>query len=107
MAQHRRPPPAARLALLALLALAAGAAAQGGGIPLLDAAPSQSTALSSVGGCGSGNGIGPNMDECMLQDNIKVGDQHEYTFTVPERMEGDAPFSILITAKSVGGLVQM
>jgi len=96
--------------LLVLLALAAAAAIAGTaaqGIPLLDVEPSQSTALSGVSGCGTGAGLEPNMDGCTLEDNIKVGDQHEYFFTVPERMEEDAPFSILITAKSIGGMVEL
>lgn len=41
------------------------------------------------------------------QDNIKINDVHEYTFTVPDQAESDNPFGLLLTAKSVGGLVEL
>lgn len=65
------------LLLVALAAPAASAAGfsgrpGGGGGGILELAPSQSEPLSSIAGCG-GSTIAGNMDECQLEDNIKIG----------------------------------
>jgi hypothetical protein len=104
---------AARPLLAALLALALVAAAapparaqDDNPASVFDLVPSQVDALSAVSGCG-GASLGPNLNDCVLEDNIRIGDNHEYTFVVPDRTSGDEPFSVLLTAKSIGGFVEM
>jgi hypothetical protein len=80
-------------------------AAQSDGLQVMQIAPTQTLPLSAAPGCG-GDMLGPTMDTCMLEDTIKRGAVHEYTFVVPQRMSGK-PFSVLVTAKSVGGHVDM
>jgi hypothetical protein len=99
-------PPRPLLALLALAAVAAAVAQNAGdGADVMQIPPSQTLPLSAAPGCGAET-LEPSMDTCMLQDTIKRGDVHEYTFTVPPRTT-EKPFSVLLTAKSVGGLTEM
>lgn len=100
----RGPPPAAAALACALLAILSLAAAQPGPNPLSQPA-SRGAPLSSVPGC-EGASLAPNMDGCMLSASIERGQVHEYTFDVPARGAG-VPFSVLLTAKSTGGLVEM
>jgi hypothetical protein len=92
--------------LVALLAVGAAACVNAqSSMDLTGIAPAQTAPLSATPGCG-GEVLEPSLDTCMLQDTIKKDEVHEYTFTVPPR-SWDKPFSILLTAKSVGGLVEM
>jgi len=94
--------------LVALLAIGAAGIAPAqlpvAGLELTGIAPSQTAPLSATPGCGT-NVLQPTMDACMLQDTIKKDEVHEYTFTVPPR--SGEPFSVLLTSKSVGGMVEM
>jgi hypothetical protein len=95
---------AAAAALCCCALLAAGAAAQPGFATLADLPPSASQSLSSVKGCG-GAALTPNLNDCWVEDDARPGSILEYTFDVPER--GDDPFSVLLTLKSYGGLVEV
>ena len=76
--------PGLLLALLALLAGVCSAQQKGDGGSVMQIAPSQTLPLSAAPGCGA-EALEPGMDTCMLQDTIRRGDVHEYTFTVPPR----------------------
>jgi hypothetical protein len=106
---------AARAAAMLLLLLAAAASAprlasaqddSSNPASVFDLVPSQTDALSAINGCG-GPALGPNLNDCVLEDNIKIGDNHEYTFNVPDAAGAGEPFSILLTSKSIGGFVEM
>lgn len=92
-------------ALLALVAATLTAAQSPAATDLLRVPPTLSRALSSAPGCG-GDAIEGLMDGCILEDVIKTGEVHEYSFVVPHR-GAERPFSVLITSKSVGGRVDM
>ncbi|KAI8474461.1 MAG: hypothetical protein J3K34DRAFT_132199 [Monoraphidium minutum] len=91
-----------------LLALLAGslALAQVPELPdVLSLEPTQTRALSAVPGCGAA-ALAATMDGCVLRGAIVTGDMHEYTFVVPPHTAGK-PFSVLLTAKGVGGRADM
>lgn len=95
--------------LLAVIALATAATAAAQVPPdmpdIKRIRPSVSAPVSMFSGCGP-KGLTAEMNACQIDANIKLGDAHEFTFTIPEQT-GDNPFSLLLTAKSYGGLVNM
>lgn len=99
--------PALMRALLVLAALAA-ACAQAADDPsaVMRTDASKVMPLSNVPGCG-GATLDAAMDTCRLEDNIKIHDTHEYQMVVPTVEDPGAQFSLLLTAKSIGGLVEM
>lgn len=96
---------AALFLLLLLLSLAAAPARAQPPAALTLPATRTSPLSSASPGCGAAD-LGPNLDECVVEASIEKGLVHEYTFSVPPR-GGDTPFSVLLTAKSVGGHVEM
>ncbi|KAI8475355.1 MAG: hypothetical protein J3K34DRAFT_61406 [Monoraphidium minutum] len=93
--------------LCALLAALAAAPRRAAAQPaVLAAEASKSWPLADVPGCG-GADIDAAMDTCRLEDNIKIADVHDYTFNVPEMDDPATAFGLLLTGKSIGGLVEM
>lgn len=95
-----------RLRALLLLALVAAAAGQVDELAVMRLDASKVQPLSELPGCG-GQTIDAAMDTCRLEDNIKIHDVHEYQFVVPTMEDAGTSFSLLLTAKSIGGLVEM
>jgi hypothetical protein len=116
----RRRAAAAALALLAAAALALPPACRAAAPPSKPSpstgpeaaavftylSPSKAQPLSDVPGCG-GQTVDPVMDTCRIEDNIKIHDVHEYQFVVPVADRPENEFSLLLTAKSFGGLTEM
>jgi hypothetical protein len=97
-----RPPRTGAFLALVLLGVAA---AQPDDLAVMRMPASKVQPLSELPGCG-GQTIDAAMDTCRLQDNIKIHDVHEYQFVVPSMDDPGAAVSLLLTTKSVGGLVE-